>query len=63
LSKLAGTKKFPEIVPVLILNGQKEMLYRILQTTSVDLRRLKASQLQIEDSLDAMLVNGDAILG
>lgn len=30
LAKLSGTKKFAEIVPVMILNGNREAVYLIL---------------------------------
>jgi hypothetical protein len=63
LMKLSGARRFSRIGPVLVLNGHKQLIYKVLQATSTDRQKLKATQLRIEDSVDVMLMHGDAILG
>lgn len=51
LTKLAGTKKFAEIVSVLILNGNREAVYLILQNKhpEIDNPKRKDSHIQNEE--------------
>lgn len=64
LTKLSGTKNFAEIVPTLILNGNREAVYLILQSKPpvVEYAKKKDTHIQNEEVGADLLVRSLEIL-